>query len=93
YSCKNIPAAYLTGLLFAEKITEKKITELVFDTGLKSPLKKGKIYAFLQGVVESGVNIPYSEGIFPTEERLSGKHISEEMSKKFNEMKGKINKK
>ncbi len=77
YSCKNIPAAYLTGLLFGKKAVEKKHAEAILDTGFKTPLRKGKVFAFLKGVLDAGVMIPHQEEIFPSEERLSGKHIQD----------------
>ena len=76
YSCKNLPAAYLTGFLFGKMAIAKKHEEGILDTGLKSPLKKGRTFAFLQGVIDAGFKIPYTaEGLFPDEEKISGKHI------------------
>ena len=75
YSCKNFPAAYLTGLLLGKKAQEKGLKEAVLDTGFVSPLKKGKIYAFLKGVIDGGLDIPHDETIFPDENRLKGEHI------------------
>jgi large subunit ribosomal protein L18 len=100
YSCKNIPAAYLTGLLIGKKGQEKGSKEVIFDTGLVSPLKKGKVFAFLKGVLDAGLNVPTgSEEIFPNEARISGQHIAqylksdnkpEEIPKIFADIKGKI---
>ena len=82
YSYKNIPAAYLTGLLFGKKVLETGKKEAIFDIGKKYPSYKGKIYAFLKGVIDSGMDIPHgTEEIFPSEERLSGKHIKEYAAK------------
>ncbi len=75
HSCKNFPAAYLTGLLLGRKIQKKKVKEAVLDTGFINPLKKGKIYAFLKGCVDGGVQIPHNPEILPDESRIKGKHI------------------
>lgn len=76
YSTKNFPAVYLTGLLLGKEALKKGNTEAVFDIGEKTPLHKSRIYAFLKGAVDSGMEIAHgSEEIFPDEERLSGKHI------------------
>ena len=76
YSGNNFPAAYLTGLLLGKKALEKEIKEAILDTGFKAPLKKGKFYAFLKGVLDSGFEVPHgTEEVFPDEERISGKHI------------------
>lgn len=80
YSSKNFPASYLTGLNLAklarEKISDK---ELILDTGFRTPLKKGKIYAFLKGAIDGGLNVKHreSEDIFPSEEKISGKDIQD----------------
>lgn len=72
YSCKNYPAAYLTGLLMGKTALGKGFKEGILDTGLTSPLKGSKLYAFLKGVLDAGLSIPYSEEIFPDEETLKG---------------------
>ena len=75
YSCKNFPAAYLTGLLLGKKAQEKGLKEAVLDTGFTSPLRKGKVYAFLKGVIDSGLEVPHDKSIIPDEKRLTGEHI------------------
>ena len=77
YSCKNFPAAYLTGLLLGQKAQEKGLKEAILDTGFTSPLKKGKIYAFLKGIIDGGLNVPHDETILPDEKRLTGEHIKD----------------
>ena len=51
YSCKNLPAAYLTGLLFGKKAVEKGYTKAILDTGLRSPLHKGRVYERLKMIL------------------------------------------
>jgi large subunit ribosomal protein L18 len=76
YSTKNLPAAYLTGLIIAKLAQSKDCTECILDTGFKQAIKKGKVYAFLKGAVDAGLNVPYgNEDIFPTEEAINGKLI------------------
>ena len=75
YSYKNFPAAYLTGLLLGKKAIEKGHKEAILDTGLKLVLKKGKIYAFLKGSLDSGMDVRHSDEILPDENRIKGKHI------------------
>ncbi|MBU0470455.1 MAG: 50S ribosomal protein L18 [Nanoarchaeota archaeon] len=78
YSLKNTSAVYLTGLLFGKEALKKGHSEMIFDTGLKSPLHKGKLFAFLKGVVDAGVEIPHgNDEIFPGEERIRGAHVKE----------------
>ncbi len=78
YSAKNLPSAYLTGMLIAKIAKSKDCNECILDTGFKQAIKKGKIYAFLKGAVDSGLNIPYGdEDIFPSEDTISGKQIEQ----------------
>jgi len=86
----NVPAAYLTGLLAGKKAKDKKIEEAILDLGLQTSTKGSRIYAALKGVLDSGIKIPHSEEILPKEDRIKGKHISEELEKQFEEIKNKI---
>lgn len=86
----NIPAAYLTGLLAGKKAKEKNVTEAVLDIGVQTSTKGSRIYAALKGVLDAGINIPHSKDILPSEDRINGKHISEEVSKQFDDVKKKI---
>lgn|SRR3989338_8146313 len=74
-SRKNIPAAYLTGLLLAKK-NKNKLGEIIADFGIKKPSKGSASYAFLKGVLDGGLNVICSKDPFPSEDRISGKHIS-----------------
>lgn len=90
----NIPAAYLTGLLFGKKLKEKKIGDVVLDIGMQRSVKASRIYAALKGVLDAGVNVPHSKEILPDENRASGKHIQDhtkrEIQKMFTDVKEKI---
>lgn len=87
HNAKNIPAAYLTGLLAGK---QSKVKEAILDTGLQTPHKGGRIYAALQGVIDAGVKVPASKEAFPSEDRLKGSHISKEVEKSFEKIKKKI---
>jgi len=78
YSFKNIPAAYLTGMLLGKKALQQGCSEAIFDTGFKLLPPKGRLAAFLQGAVEAGLLVPHgSKEIFSTPERLQGEHIAQ----------------
>ena len=81
HSYKNIPAAYLTGLLLAKKAKENKIDAVILDLGLTSPLKGSKLFSALKGAIDGGLSVPASEEIFPTDERLKGEHIASYLEK------------
>lgn len=87
FACDNVPAAYLTGLLIAKKAKEKNIKDVVLDMGLYRSTKGNRMYALAKGAVDGGLNVPVAEGMFPSKDRIVGKHIHEEMEKKFEEVK------
>ena len=73
---KSIPASYLTGYLLGKKIMDKnEKASAILDIGLNRNIHGSKIYAFLKGVIDSGVNIKGKPEIFPKEERILGKHL------------------
>jgi len=76
HSCKNIPSAYLTGMLIAQKAKAKGFTKTIPDLGLQSPLKGSKIFAAIKGAIDNGLDMKAGEEIFPTEQRIRGEHIS-----------------
>ena len=76
YSQKNTSASYLTGLLLGKKALQAGVGDIVLDTGLRAPLRKGKLYAFVKGAVDAGLKLPYGgESIFPDEARIQGEHV------------------
>lgn len=94
YSAKNFPAAYLTGLLIAKKAKGKVNGELIFDTGLLTPLKKGKVYAFLKGALDGELNVIHgSEEVYPGEDKITGKAIADYAAKLKQENLDQFNKK
>ncbi|HDD71656.1 MAG TPA: 50S ribosomal protein L18 [Candidatus Aenigmarchaeota archaeon] len=90
HGCGNLPAAYLTGLILGKKAREMGIEEAVLDIGLHTSTKGNKLYALMKGVVDAGVKVNHSEEILPSEERIRGEHISEEVVKDFETFKKKI---
>ncbi len=73
----NLPAAYLTGLLFGKRMLALGTTEGIADIGLHSSTRGNRIYAAIKGVVDAGVNVPHNPDIFPDEERIRGEHIKQ----------------
>nr|AJS13097.1 50S ribosomal protein L18P [uncultured archaeon] len=71
-SGKNIPAAYLLGLIAGYK-TIKNGTEVAFlDLGLKRPTKGSKVFAVVKGAIDAGLNVPCDSDIIPPPERING---------------------
>jgi len=90
FACDNTPASYLTGYLLGKMALSKEIKEAVLDIGLYTSTKGGKMYAFAKGAIDAGLNVPCSEEMFPSEERIKGLHINEEVAKNFDEVKKNI---
>lgn len=88
-SLKSIPAAYLLGVLIAKKITDKRNLPIV-DMGMIGSVHKSRAYAFVKGLVDSGIAVKHKEGIFPDETRIKGEHMKNKIP--FDEIKSKINK-
>jgi len=87
----NLPASYLTGLLAGKRANVK---EVVLDLGGQVSVKGNRLYAALKGFIDSGINVPHSEEILPSDDRISGKHIEaylkKDVVKNFEEVKKKI---
>ncbi len=84
--CGNVPASYLTGFLAGIKAKKKGIKEGVLDIGIQTSTKGSRIYAALKGLLDAGIEIPHSPEILPAEDRIYGKHISDEMENKVKEV-------
>ena len=75
HTCDNLPAAYLTGLLIGKKAKEKKVGQVVLDSGVYQSTKGSRIYAVVKGAIDAGLNMPHKAGVLPSDDRISGKHI------------------
>jgi len=76
-SRRNLPAAYLTGLLCGLKAKTKGIKEVILDIGLHSPSKGAKVFAVLKGVSDAGIQVSHSEEKLPDDKRIQGEHIAQ----------------
>lgn len=71
----NIPTAYLVGLLIANKAKKAGIERCVLDIGKTPSVKGSRVYALVKGAVDSGLEIPVDDSVFPNDDRISGRHI------------------
>jgi len=92
-SLKSIPASYLTGLLIGKEILGKKLKIPIVDFGMTRVISKNKGFAFIKGLIDAGVKVKCDAKEFPEEERIEGKNLKEDFSKKFKEIKLKLEKK
>ena len=77
-SLKSIPSAYLVGFLIGKQIIEKKLQTPIVDFGMLRVLHKTKVYSFLKGLIDAGVQINCEEECFPEEDRIQGKHLKKD---------------
>jgi large subunit ribosomal protein L18 len=72
---KSTPACYLAGYLFGKECLAKKLNkDVILDLGLQNAFKQGRIFSCVKGIKDSGINISVSEDVFPSEDRINGKH-------------------
>jgi len=74
-SFKSVPAAYLTGLLAGRRIVARGVDRAILDLGLQRRVHGSRLFAAAKGLVESGLELPCGEEVFPSDDRLRGEHI------------------
>lgn len=87
-SLKSITASYLIGYLAGKRILKEKLENPILDSGMNRVLHKNKIYAFIKGLIDSGIKISCKKELFPEESRIQGEHLKSKIS--FQEIKSKI---
>jgi large subunit ribosomal protein L18 len=86
-SLKSLPACYLTGLLLGKRILAKdKNAEAILDLGLLRNIPKSRMYGFLKGVIDAGVKLKCAEEMFPDKDRITGKHLKNDIPKIFSKI-------
>mgnify|MGYP003324180123 CR=1 FL=1 len=80
-SRKSVPACYLAGFAMATSAVSSGHSQAIMDIGLAASTPGNRAYAALRGMVEAGMEIPHSETVLPSDERVNGEHIGEKISK------------
>lgn len=87
----NSAAAYLTGVLLAQKIKGQKLGgDVIVDIGLHRHKAASRLYAAVRGAKDAGLAVKCADDVLPGDERLTGDHLSAEVKKSFIEVKQKI---
>lgn len=73
----NTTAAYLTGLLFGLRALDEEYESGVLDIGLAASSAGSRVYAVLKGIIDAGMDVPHNPSVFPSDERIRGKHVAE----------------
>jgi large subunit ribosomal protein L18 len=89
-STKSVPASYLVGFAMGKAAMAAGSDEAVLDIGLAASTRGGRVYAALKGMVDAGLDVPHSEDVFPSEDRLSGAHIGDAVAAAFESTKKSI---
>jgi large subunit ribosomal protein L18 len=87
-SLKSVTAGYLTGILFANKADKKG--KYIIDLGMTRNFYGNRNYSVVKGLIDGGLKINANEKIFPSEDRLAGKHLKPEVKKEFDKVLSKI---
>jgi len=77
YGLKNIPAAYLTGLIAGKKALEMGIKKAVINLGYAFTKRASIPFAAAMGARDAGLDVPMGEEAFVDESRIRGVHIAE----------------
>ena len=89
-SKKSVPASYLVGFALGKSAMKQGQDEAVLDLGLAANSSGSRIYAALKGMIDAGLDIPHSEDVLPSEERLNGEHIDDKIAKAVEKTQKKI---
>jgi large subunit ribosomal protein L18 len=73
----NLSSSYLTGLLCGLKAKKMNIKSGIVDLGFFRVVRGSSLFAAVKGLKDSGFDISASEKMFPSVERIEGKHIEE----------------
>ena len=84
-SLKSIPAGYLTGLLLAKKLKSGKY---IMDLGMARTGPGSRVFAVVKGLIDGGLDISADKKAFPSEERLNGEHLKDEVKVMIGKVKG-----
>ncbi len=73
---KNLPTAYLTGLLAGLRARKKGIESAVINLKPSWSVKASLPFAAAQGCMDAGVDVPVGEEAILKADRIEGKHIA-----------------
>ncbi len=80
-SRKSVPACYLAGFAMATSAISNGHSKAILDIGLAASSTGNRAYSALKGMIDAGMEIPHSEGVLPSEERINGEHIGDGIAK------------
>ncbi len=81
----NTSISYMVGYAAGKKAMSLGVKRAILDAGRREVIPGGRIAAALKGFSDSGVEIPHSEEILPSDDRIRGKHLKKDLSNNFDE--------
>lgn len=90
FSQKSVPACYLTGFAIGKASLSMGCKEAVLDIGLAGSTPGGRVFSALKGMIDAGMDIPHGEEVLPSDERINGSHINDDLSAAVESTKKKI---
>jgi len=76
-SGKNLPAAYLIGVLAGKRAKAAGVEHAILDMGLKRITGGNRVFAVVKGALDAGLDIPCDSDVTPSPERINGNMIAE----------------
>ena len=89
-SLKSLPASYLSGYILGSRAVSSGINNAILDMGLNRSIPKSRVYAFVKGAIESGLNIPCSEKMLPENNRIEGINMKKDIKAVIDRAKAKF---
>ena len=80
-SSKSVPACDLAGFAMGTSAISNGHSRAILDIGLAASSTGNRAYSALKGMIDAGMEIPHSEGVLPSEERINGEHIGDGIAK------------
>jgi len=87
-SLRSVPACYLTGILFANKIDKDK--KYIVDLGMARTIKGPRLFETIKGLIDGGLKISANEKVFPSKESLEGKYSKEDIKENIRKVREKL---
>ncbi len=76
-STKSVPACYLLGLLAGKRAKASGVEKAYLYNGLSQFVNGSRVSAVVKGVKDAGVDVPMSDDVAPSQDRLTGKSTAD----------------
>jgi large subunit ribosomal protein L18 len=80
-SRKSIPASYLVGFSLGKRAVDAGHKEAILDIGLAASSAGNRVFAALKGMIDAGLELPHGESVLPSDDRINGVHINDDIAK------------